>query len=66
MTHSQVAKRVRETKEKYPWRFCPVQGCLWNTSRDGGGYCPRHRPSEEQAEAEARARGYDPNDDLRK
>lgn len=36
-SHSSVAAKVREHKEKHPELYCPK--CLWRT---GGGPCPRH------------------------
>ena len=39
VTHGSVAKSVRESKEKYPEKYCPNPRCLGNT---GGGPCPKH------------------------
>lgn len=44
MTRGGVAGSVRRQKEAHPERFCPVRNCLWNTAKEGGGYCPRHAP----------------------
>jgi hypothetical protein len=46
--------KVALEKQAHPERFCPFNHCVWRTSkrnpetgaRDGGGYCPRHRPPE--------------------
>jgi hypothetical protein len=46
------AKVVIEKRE-HPERFCPAYRCLWRTAklnhsadmREGGGYCPRHKPA---------------------
>jgi hypothetical protein len=48
--------KVTIDKQKHPERFCPVNRCLWRTSKLDhatqtysvhsdcpGGYCPRHR-----------------------
>jgi hypothetical protein len=40
-THGAVAKLVRLHKERHPEMYCPA--CLWKT---GGGYCPRHLPTD--------------------
>lgn len=40
MSHSSVAKSVRETKERDPSRFCTNERCLWNVARSGA--CPSH------------------------
>lgn len=47
-----TATKVALDKFKHPEQYCPAQGCLWKTAkldhatrqREGGGYCPRHRP----------------------
>jgi hypothetical protein len=39
MNRGQVAKAVRENKEKYPERYCSHRGCLWTVS---SGKCPKH------------------------
>jgi hypothetical protein len=46
--------KVSADKVKHPERFCPVQGCLWKTTKlnhatqqhEGGGFCPRHKKVE--------------------
>ena len=40
---------MAENKARHPERYCPTARCLWRT---GGGYCPRHRPAEEEREPE--------------
>jgi len=45
--------KVAIEKREHPERFCPAHLCLWRTAklnhatgeREGGGYCPRHRPA---------------------
>ena len=52
-----TAAKVALEKASHPERFCPVTKCLWRTSRlnhatgqrEGGGYCPRHRPQQSTA-----------------
>lgn len=39
-SHAQVAKRVREHKERRPELYCPAPRCLWRTG--DGSRCPRH------------------------
>jgi hypothetical protein len=46
--------KVAIEKREHPERFCPAYRCLWRTAklnhatglREGGGYCPRHKPRE--------------------
>jgi hypothetical protein len=45
--------KVAIEKREHPERFCPAHRCLWRTAklnhstgaREGGGYCPRHKPT---------------------
>jgi hypothetical protein len=45
--------KVAIEKREHPERFCPAYRCLWRTAklnhatgqREGGGYCPRHKPA---------------------
>jgi hypothetical protein len=49
-----VQAKIALEKQAHPERFCPVTHCLWRTAklnhatgeREGGGYCPRHKPIE--------------------
>lgn len=49
MTHSSVAKRERERKERDPQWFCSSKGCLWRrpgtAPKHGEWLCPKHRPA---------------------
>jgi hypothetical protein len=43
MSHSSVAKSVRESKERNPENYCSEKTCLWRTrTRQGYKPCPRH------------------------
>ena len=45
MTRSQVAKSVRENKEKHPERYCFAARCLWALR---SGPCPKHDKAERE------------------
>jgi len=54
-----VNAKVAIEKAAHPERFCPMNRCLWRTSklnhttgvREGGGFCPRHRQHAEPQSA---------------
>lgn len=43
MSRGQVAKLVRESKERHPERYCLAKNCLWALR---SGPCPKHDKSE--------------------
>jgi hypothetical protein len=53
---SNTQAKVAIEKSEHPERFCPERRCLWRTAklnhakgqREGGGYCPRHKPAEQR------------------
>lgn len=41
MTRGGVAKKVRESKERDPSKYCAARNCLWRTN-GVARYCPHH------------------------
>lgn len=47
---NQVAKSVRENKERHPEYYCKDKACLWRTRTRAGSFipCPKHPVPENQ------------------